>query len=129
MSVATIDCPMCGAAMVLKWSTRYPYRNGEPRRFYGCVNYPDCTATCGAHPDGTPSSTPAGPETKKARSRAHDVFDPIWQSGRMTRRQAYLWLQQAMGMTRDEAHIGLFDMAQCERLIRIVESAFEYGRL
>lgn len=116
-------CPHCGDPMVLRETTIYRYRNGDPRKFYGCRNYPKCYSTCAAHPDGTPASTVADAPTRAARHRAHVAFDQLWQGGLMPRKEAYRWMREALGMTKAQAHIGLFDEAQCERLIAAVLEA------
>lgn len=116
-------CPDCGAAMVLRDSIHGP--------FYGCKNYPRCKATHGAHKaTGLPLGIPADAPTKRARQAAHALFDQLWKGkalrGRhrshpeMDRREAYAWMAEAMGLTTDEAHIGRFDAAQCERLCELV---------
>lgn len=112
--------PGCGAAMQLR-----PSRFGL---FYGCVRFPTCRGTHGAHPDGRPLGVPASTETKQARIRAHEAFDRLWRSGRMDRRSAYHWMQQVMGLTSAEAHIGRFDRDQCEQLIVKVEQFLGEGR-
>lgn len=110
-------CPDCGARMVLRTARRGSLA-GKP--FYGCSNYPRCTATHGAHPDGRPLGIPGDRATKDARMRAHAAFDTLWKGGEMPRGDAYRWMQGALGMTADEAHIGRFDVATCERLIAAV---------
>lgn len=50
--------------------------------------------------------------------KAHDAFDPLWKSGRMKRGQAYAWMCKALGISRDEAHIGMFSVDQCKTLIK-----------
>jgi hypothetical protein len=58
--------------------------------------------------------------------KAHASFDRLWKgTPRMSRGAAYVWMQQAMDMTPDEAHIGRFDVEQCERLCRSVETFLE----
>lgn len=116
---ATLRCPECGGRMVLRQSKYGP--------FYGCADYPDCRAAHGCHPDGRPLGKPANKETKQARIVAHEAFDKLWkppegkEKGRMKRKEAYRWMQTALGMTKDEAHIGNFDKEQCARLVEAVE--------
>src|SRR3990167_4406409 len=89
--------------------------------FYGCTRWPECDGKHGAHEDGRPLGIPANKETKQRRIKAHEFFDGLWKDdGPMTRNQAYKWMQQSMGMTPDEAHIGRFDIGQCDKLIRLV---------
>jgi hypothetical protein len=115
-------CPVCSVPMRLKVTERFRYLNGLPRLFWICPYNATCRMLCGAHPDGTPSSTPADAETKAARNRAHEAFDALWKTDRLSRHGAYRWMQRKMGMTRDEAHIGFFDVAQCEQLIGLLEA-------
>jgi hypothetical protein len=113
-------CPKCGTAMVLMNTMKYRYGSGYVRRFWACPRYPACRSTCGAHPDGRPSSTPADEATRLARVRAHAAFDELWMSGAMSRTAAYRWMQRAMDLTVEAAHIGRMDAAQCTRLIGLV---------
>lgn len=109
-----VQCPECGAPMTL--------RSSKFGLFYGCSQYPNCKATHGAHPDGKPLGTPANAVVKQARIAAHKAFDQLWSGpkARLTRDEAYLWLQSKMGLTSAQAHIGSFDQAQCDKLIQLV---------
>lgn len=107
-------CPECGDLMEL--------RNSKYGLFYGCVRYPECTGTHGAHNNsGEPLGIPANKETKEWRIRAHAAFDKVWKKYGYTRPESYRLLQTVMGMTAGEAHIGRFDKGQCQRLIRKIE--------
>jgi ssDNA-binding Zn-finger/Zn-ribbon topoisomerase 1 len=110
-----IKCPDCGALMVL--------RNSRHGPFYGCSSYPECTATHGAHPDGSPLGIPGTREVKDARIAAHAAFDAFWRGAGMTRKQGYAWLQDRLGMIPDACHIGRFDAATCEQVIEAVKEA------
>jgi ssDNA-binding Zn-finger/Zn-ribbon topoisomerase 1 len=110
-----IQCPECGAPMLLRDSRYGP--------FYGCSRFPECRSAHGAHPDGRPLGIPATKLTKDARIRAHAAFDSFWRARDWRRGQAYAWMQQALGLAKDEAHIGRFDIEQCEKLIAAVASA------
>lgn len=108
-------CGECKAPMELRKSSKYP------TPFYGCSRFPECRGTHGARKDGSPLGTPADKDTKKARIRAHAVFDQIWKKHLTRNRgQAYNWMRQAMGLTHSQAHIGMFTAEQCEELIRLV---------
>ena len=67
------------------------------------------------------TSTPADEETRKARIKAHDAFDPLWKFGRYRRTQLYKKLADFMGLGDKETHIGMFDKEQCARVIEFVE--------
>lgn len=100
--------------------------------FYGCSNYPECKGTHGAHKDGAPLGIPADKLTKRARIRAHRVFDQLWAKGLLfankslgyRRRKAYEWLRAAMKLGRGEAHIGQFSSQQCQELVKCVYRDF-----
>jgi len=109
----TLPCPDCGGVLLLK-------KSKAGKHFYGCRNWPECQGSHGAHPDGKPLGVPANALTKQMRIAAHEVFDRLWKDGPMTRKGAYTWMQQTLGMTEAEAHIGNFDIATCKRLIEAV---------
>jgi len=56
---------------------------------------------------------------------AHAVFDRIWKEKYMRRGEAYAWMSEEIGLGEGEAHIGRFNMEQCERLIAIVDAYFD----
>ena len=113
-------CPDCGSDMILRQS-----KVAKSGWFYGCVRYPACTSTHGAHADGTPLGIPANSRTRDARRRAHAEFDRLWNSAtssgrKAARERAYKWLAETMGIPPAECHIGRFDFHQCEQVITLV---------
>lgn len=95
--------------------------------FYGCTRWPECRSTRAVDLKGRLvrrseyPSTPADAQTRAARSKAHAHFDVLWRSGRFTRAEAYRQLQLWMGLPEAQAHIGRFSLAQCERLLALLE--------
>jgi len=110
-----LKCPDCGALMVLRKSQHGP--------FYGCTCWPNCAATHGAHPDGTPLGIPGTREVKDARIAAHAAFDAFWRGAGMTRKRGYAWLQDLLGLIPEACHFGRFDVATCERVIEVIINA------
>ena len=109
--MADLICPECGATMILR---RYKYGP-----FYGCSKYPDCQTTHGVHPDGvTPLGTPGDRETRSLRIQVHEAFDPMWQCGTFTRKQAYRILGCLMDLEVKETHIGKFTKEQCREALK-----------
>lgn len=108
--------------MELRYTTRYTYPNGKPRRFWGCRNFPECKGTHGAHPDGTPMGIPADEETKKWRVKAHDVLTDIANKYGLSRNEQYSMIQGLMHMSPSEAHISNFNTEQCQKLIRLLQT-------
>ena len=85
--------------------------------FWRCV---PCGARVGCHPGTTdPLGTLADLDLRRARTKAHAAFDPIWKSGRMKRRDAYSWLATRLGIPWDACHIGGFDEATCRNVVAI----------
>jgi len=123
-----LNCPECGAGMTLRSTSKFKHANGDDRLFYGCSRWPACKGTHGAHPSGAPLGTPATGDTKKARITAHAAFDRLWKplGARLTRDEAYLWMQSKMGLRSDEAHIGGFNAEQCAQLIQHVEKELDH---
>lgn len=66
----------------------------------------DCKAAVGCHP-GTfiPLGRMADRSTRQLRTKAHNEFDRLWQSGLMTRRKAYNWLASELGIDESQCHI------------------------
>nr|BDD45321.1 hypothetical protein 40 [bacterium] len=120
--VATIPCPKCPGRLRL--------RRSKYGLFYGCVNYPRCDASHGAHPDGTPLGIPANDETKEWRIKTHNIFDELWgrenpyldrYTKKWRRTIAYMWLGEKMSLSEEECHIGRFDIYKCKEAICICE--------
>lgn len=54
-------------------------------------------------------------------SRHIGLFDRLWRSGLMSKREAYQWMQTEFGLHKDQAHIAQFGAYMCDRLIRACE--------
>jgi hypothetical protein len=103
-----MTCPEHGFVLVSS-HTRFGVR-------YRCA-FPTCTVACW---DGS-TSTPADKETRDLRNRCHQLFDALWKSGDMSRNKAYRKLAYWMQLPEERAHIGMFDRAQCLKLISLLE--------
>lgn len=109
-----MKCPYCGEDAKFLTSKEF-YGKDYGSNIYSCT---PCDAYVGTHGKGkTALGTMAKRETREMRKRAHSLFDPLWRGRKMSRSGAYRWLQQTMGLSSKEAHIGLFDKSQCEYLI------------
>ena len=119
-------CPYCDKQSQLVTGKKiYPHR---PDLFH--LNFwlcDPCNAYVGCHRrskrhghSGTePLGRLANKELRHAKSNAHAAFDPIWKSGRRSRKQAYLWLAKQMNISVNNCHIGMFNIAQCRRVVEI----------
>ena len=101
----TILCPKCGSAPS-RSITRFGLRL-------------DC---CGLWAWG--DNPLADRETHEARKAAHAAFDPLWQSGKMSRSKAYSMLASIMGMTKEECHMKLITAEQARQVPGIVVQWF-----
>ena len=83
-----------------------------------------CNAYVGCH-KGTdrPLGRLADDKLRYWKKAAHAVFDPLWRKGRFygQRSAAYEWLAEQMGLPVEQTHIGMFDVEQCKRAIKIVQ--------
>lgn len=92
-----------------------------------------CGAYVGVH-DGTnqPLGRLADKELRAWKIKAHAAFDPLWEAKLKSKRSSkkkyrkgharnagYKWLAEQMGLTREECHIGMFSVEQCQRVVAI----------
>ncbi len=84
---------------------------------YQCQN---CNARVGCH-KGTrrPLGNVANEVLRLKRMETHQVFDAFWKKRGMSRTKAYRWLAEQMGLPEAKAHIGGFEMEQCQQLIEL----------
>lgn len=117
-----VICPYCQkpAGLVMGRAV-YPHRPDLASKFFWKCN--PCDAYVGTHsnsPNHAPLGTLANAALRRLRTEAHYAFDQLWRAednGRMSRSAAYAWLQDTLGLTPAEAHIGRFNEEQCQRLI------------
>ena len=97
---------------------------------YLCSNYPTCDSYVGVH-TGTdkPLGRMANAELREWKKRAHEVFDDLWKSKRYSRHKAYRLASDMMGIPFDETHIGMFDVKQCQDLIKSLQYLKEPRKL
>lgn len=111
-------CDYCqGPTDLVSGAVIYPYLPElSDRQFYYCQ---PCQAWVGCHQGSTsPMGRLANKELRQAKMRAHEAFDTAWR-GRISRRHAYRWLAEQMGIDRRKAHVGMFDVEQCQRVVQL----------
>jgi zinc-finger-containing domain len=87
-----------------------------------------CDAYVGTHKNSknhAPLGRLADRELRKWKQVAHEMFDTLWKSERMTRTDAYAYMARKMGITKEEAHIGRFDLEQCKKLVALLRQGKE----
>lgn len=114
----SVECPYCRAAAPrVTGADIYPHRPDlASKSFFACM---PCEAWVGCHPNGKPLGRLANAELRRAKQSVHLVFDPLWRSGAMSRSSAYAWLATALGIGKDECHIGMFDVERCRMAAQI----------
>ncbi len=117
----TVQCPYCKNDMVLV-NASFVFPAGKGGYMWVCSLYPYCDTYVSAH-RGTdvPVGTPANTKLRRLRILLHRVFDPIWETGKMTRDSAYNWLSSTMGISIKDCHIGMFNEEQCTRAIEQIK--------
>ena len=107
-------CRYCGGK-IIKSTTRALYPKGrEP--IYLCVN---CNAYVGCYPDGRPMGKVANTVLRLKRQETHRIFDQFWKNQGWSRSAADRWLARSLNIPEQDAHIGLMEMDECERVIRL----------
>lgn len=114
-----IICPYCNKPATLK-TGKDIYPNRKDLRFHSFWVCAPCQARVGCHPESIePLGTLANAELRNARMRAHNVFDPKWKNGGMSRFDAYAWLAKRLRLPSKETHIGSFNEEQCRMAIDV----------
>ena len=114
-----MKCPYCGnEAEVVTGKAIYPRRPDLANlKIFACM---PCDAWVGTHKNsGEPLGRLANAELRKAKQAAHAAFDPYWKSGHVTRHKAYAMLAERMSLHKSQAHIGMFDVEQCNKVVEM----------
>lgn len=116
-------CPYCGGEAILKDGV-FIYKKNKAKKNHDkvwvCSNYPKCDAYVCCHKGTTiPFGRLANARLRTLRQEAHKQFDPIWQSGLVSRRDAYKWLANMLRIDVEDCHIGTFDIKMCQRVIHL----------
>lgn len=121
-------CPYCGAEAVLRHASTVYGENtlDESSYLFVCSGYPICDSYVNAHRDSKrPMGTLANSELRNKRILAHHALAKLWQSGRMTKSQAYWWLQIKLGLDEKHTHIGYFNNSMCDRVIKVCNEFYK----
>jgi hypothetical protein len=115
-------CPYCNKpATLVGGDSIYPHRPDlHDKKFWACT---PCQAYVGCHKGTTEAlGRLADAQLRAAKMSAHAAFDPLWREGSMSRKDAYAWLSQALGVPPDDCHIGMFDVDMCKRVVEACQS-------
>lgn len=114
-----VRCPYCGSPAILRSADGIYRENSKNIMLYVCKNYPECDAYVRVH-TGTniPVGSLANHELRSLRRTAHDYFDQLYQSGFMSKQEAYQWLADFLAVPLSEAHIGYLSEYRCKEVIK-----------
>jgi len=106
-------CPYCAEPSVFVDSKRiYGVSHGM---IYLCI---PCNAYVGVHKNSKKAlGRLADKELRSWKMKAHKNFDKLWRSKKMSRKVAYKWFSEKMGIDPEFAHIGMLDVDQCIKLV------------
>ena len=98
-----------------------------------CVPCDAYVSTREVNGEHVPIGTLADSKLRYWRKTTHREFDPLWKhkmkrdgcSKSKARNAGYAWLAKQMQLTKDECHIGKFDVSQCQQALHIIR---EIGR-
>lgn len=107
MQIFCCQCQSKVAARLTNGAEIYPHREDLAAlpfwRCDACKNYVGC------HHKTSNPTRPLGnipnSEIRNARQRIHRILDPLWQSGRLSRRAIYAELSEALGWKYHTANI------------------------
>jgi hypothetical protein len=123
-------CDCCGGPAVLVQNrVLYGSNQGKWPVVWYCLS---CEASTGCHPFSVfPMGIMADRQTKAARRQMHELLDPIWESGLMSRSEAYALLAERMGVPPwEEVHVAWMSLQQCAvaaECIRELSLAVQFG--
>lgn len=125
-----ITCPYCGAHAVLQKGSFVYGEKSKEEYLYVCSNYPRCDSYVGVH-SGTkiPKGTLANAELRNKRIKTHKIFDQVWKSNLMTKKEAYRWMTYVLGLTFEMGHIGKFSEYRCDELINICKNVLKNNNI
>lgn len=114
-----VRCPYCGQKLVFRTAEEMGIAEEEGINFWACSHYPECDAYVRTKRySQVPRGTVANGKLRQLRKATHRIFNQLYESGYMTKGDAYLWLSKIMGCTGQQAHIGQFSEYSCQLVIK-----------
>lgn len=120
--VYVVTCPYCKSrAKLVTGEVIYPHRQDlYHKKFYYCKKD---AAYVGVHEGTTkPLGRLADKKLRVAKVAAHNAFDPLWKNAddpKKARKEKYSWLARKLNIPATECHIGMFDVATCNKVVEI----------
>ena len=128
LDVSRMRCPYCGSPVIYRSADGIYHDNSKGTMLYVCSHYPECDAYVRVHV-GTniPVGTLANHELRTLRRTAHHYFDQLYQSGMMSKQDAYQRLADLICAPLSEAHIGYLGEYYCKQVIEESRKLLEQG--
>lgn len=125
-----IKCPYCHSTAILTPARKIYGPDTKEEWLYVCSHYPECNSYVGVH-KGTkrPMGTLANGDLRNKRIKAHKMFDLIWRSNVMNRKNAYRWMSDKLCIPSEHAHIGCFSEYMCDQLIDACKDALANNKI
>jgi len=114
-----LTCPQCQSKALLRpANVVYGSKVVAPdAKVYVCARYPACDSYVNAHRHtNQPMGTLADAALRRKRREAPLELDRLWESGLMSRAEAYRLIQLYLGIPPEDAHIGKFSAERCEKV-------------
>ncbi len=120
---SSMRCPYCGSTVVFRSAEGIYSKPYDDSLLCVCSRYPECDAYVKCHP-GTrsPMGQLADKKLRTLRRQAHRSFNKLFESGLMTRKDAYVWLSDRMMLPAGMTHIGELGEYYCGEVIRESEN-------
>ena len=115
---SSMRCPYCGSPVIYRSADGIYRDNSRGTMLYVCSHYPGGDAYVRVH-TGTniPVGSMANHELRTLRRTAHHYFDQLYESGYMSKQDAYQWLADLIMVPLSEAHIGYLGEYYCKQVI------------
>lgn len=116
-------CPYCKRPSVLTGANVIYGKEYYDKYIYLCR---PCDAYVGCHPGTcTPLGSLSNKELRQWRQVAHSYFDPMWKNRPGKRGAAYAWMTKVMDLRPGTAHIGMFTVEQCKKLVELCKPFYK----
>ena len=124
-----IKCPYCGSkAKLVHFYDIYGKDATHPERYaWACARFPQCDSYVSTIKGSTkPAGTLADAQLRHERIEAHRVIKKVVESG-MDQHSVYRYLEDRMGLQRDQLHIASSGIYYCRLVQQILKSLLERG--
>lgn len=110
-----MNCPYCNN--LANYGPNEEWYGKRYGRSYMCYYCKPCDAYVGTHNNTSkPLGTMANKELRQFRMKVHQKIDPLWKTGKYSRRGLYSKLSKLLG---HEYHTGESDVETCKKILKL----------